>query len=131
MLLNNCKINLILIWSANCVVINYIGGGIFEITDAKLYVPVVALSIQDNAKLLHLKSGFKRTSNWNKYQWKVTIERQNQYLDYLIDPNFQGINILFVLLFEGNTIRTGHTGYFLPKVGIKDFMFDGKMFLIN
>ena len=59
MLLNNCKINLILIRSANCVVINYIGRGIFEITDAKLYVPVVALSIQDNAKLLHLKSGFK------------------------------------------------------------------------
>ena len=38
----------------------------------------VTLSTQDNAKLLQqLKSGFKITINWNKYQPKVTIERQN------------------------------------------------------
>ena len=38
-------------------------------TSAKLYVPVVTLSTQDNAKLLQqLKSGFKRTINWDKYQ---------------------------------------------------------------
>ena len=40
----------------------------FTITDTKPYVPVVTLSNQDNAKLLEqLKSGFKRTTNWNKY----------------------------------------------------------------
>ena len=40
-----------------------------------LYVPVVHLSTQDNAKLLHgLKSGFERTISWNKYQSKVSIE---------------------------------------------------------
>ena len=40
-----------------------------------LYVPVVNLSTQDNAKLLQeLKSGFERTINWNKYQPKVSIE---------------------------------------------------------
>ena len=44
----------------------------FSITDAKPYVPVVTLSTQDNAKVLQqLKSGFKRTINWNKYQTKV------------------------------------------------------------
>ena len=44
------------------------GVGAFVITDAKLYVPVGTLSAQDNAKLLQqLKSGFKRTINWNKY----------------------------------------------------------------
>ena len=42
--------------------------GAFAITDAKLYVPVATLSAQDNAKLLQkLRSGFKRTINWNKY----------------------------------------------------------------
>ena len=47
----------------------------FTITDTKLYVPVVALSTQDNAKLLQrLKSGFKRTINWSKYQSKVTVQ---------------------------------------------------------
>ena len=41
----------------------------FSITDTMLYVPVVTLSSEENAKLLkHLKSGFKRTINWNKYQ---------------------------------------------------------------
>ena len=38
---------------------------------AKLYIPAVTLSNQDNAKLLQqLKSGSKRTVNWNKYQSK-------------------------------------------------------------
>ena len=48
-----------------------------KITDTKLYVPVVPLSAQDNAKLLEqLKSGFKRTIGINikqKYQQKNKI----------------------------------------------------------
>ena len=43
------------------------------ITETKLYVPDVTLSIQDNAKLLwQLKPGFKRTINWNRYELKLT-----------------------------------------------------------
>ena len=62
---------------------NDIKGTIFAITDTKLYVPVVTLSIQDNAKLLEqLRSGFLRTINWNKYQPKVSTERLNQYLNF-------------------------------------------------
>ena len=73
----------------------------FSINDTKLYVPVVTLSTQDNAKLLEqLKSGFKRKINWNKYQSKISTERSNQSSDYLIDPSFQGVNRLFVLSFE-------------------------------
>ena len=65
----------------------------FSITDTKLYVPIVTLSTQDNAKLLEqLKSGFKRTVNWNKYQIKVSTERINQYLDFLFEPSFHGVN---------------------------------------
>ena len=61
----------------------------FEITDTKLYVPVVTLSNHDSAKLLQqLESGLKGTINWNKYQSKVTIQAPNQYLDYLIDNCF-------------------------------------------
>ena len=52
----------------------------FSINDTKLYVPVVTLSTQDNAKLLEqLKSVFKRTINWNKYQSRILTERKNQY----------------------------------------------------
>ena len=35
-----------------------------------------------------LKFDFKRTINWNKYQSKISTERPNEYLDYLIDPSF-------------------------------------------
>ena len=67
------------------------------ITDPKLYVPVVTLSTQDNKKLLkQLESGFKRTINWNKYNSKKTNQAQNRYLDFLIDPDFRGVNRLFV-----------------------------------
>ena len=39
---------------------------------------------------------------------------QNPYLDYLIDTSFQGINRLFVLLFEDDAHRSRHTGHILP-----------------
>ena len=41
----------------------------FKITDAKLYVPVLTLSAEGNAKLSKLLSeGFKRTVYWNEYK---------------------------------------------------------------
>ena len=80
MLLINCEINLILTWFNRCFLIdNPIVGQepTFTTTDTELYVPVVTLSPQDNAKLLEqLKSGFKRTVNWNKYEPNVTVEQQ-------------------------------------------------------
>ena len=63
----NCEVNLILTWSRDCVFTDSAGAGKYAITETKLYVPVVTLSTQDNAKLLQqLKSGFKRAINWNK-----------------------------------------------------------------
>ena len=61
----NCEVELILTWSANCVII-YINVAnqvpTFTVTETNLCVPVITLSTQDNAKLLtQLKSGFKRT----------------------------------------------------------------------
>ena len=118
--LTHCEINFILTWSEDCVISSATGEIKFKITDTKLYVPVVTLSTQDNAKLLQqLKSGFKRTINWNKYQTKVSTEGVNQYLDFLIDPSFQGVNRLSVLSFENESDRKVHTGYYLPKVEIK------------
>ena len=54
MLLINCEISLILTCYANCVISNAAANQdkIFAVTDTKLYVPVVILSTQDNAKLL-------------------------------------------------------------------------------
>ena len=78
-----------------------------------------------------MKSDFKRTINWNKYQSKVTIQAPNPYLDYLIDPSFQGVNRLFVLSFENQDDVTVHTKYYLPTVEMKDYnvMINGQNFL--
>ena len=67
----------------------------FVITNTKLDDSVVTLSTQDKAKLLQkLKSGFEVMLIWNKYQSKVSIQNRNQYLKYLIDPSFKGVNHL-------------------------------------
>ena len=76
----NCKVELILNCSKNCVLADMtraVQGGNsaivaptgleFKITDTKLYAQVVTLSKENEIKLLEkLKSGFKKTIKWNK-----------------------------------------------------------------
>ena len=111
----NCEVNLILTWSKDCVITNSEGEGKFAITETKLYVLVVTLSTQDNAKLLQqLKSGFKRTINWNKYQSDPKTYAQNRYLNQLVYSSFQGVNRFFVLSFDNENNRRSHSEYYLP-----------------
>ena len=118
----NCEFNIELTWSKDCVITNSYGAGKFAITETKLYVLVVTLSIQDNAKLLQqLKSGFKRIINWNKYESNLKTFAQNRYLNYLINRSFQRVNTLFVLSFENEDTRTSHSTYYLQKVEIEDY----------
>ena len=131
----NCEVELILNWSANCVIIYTNVNNqdpTFTITETNLYVPLVTLSTQDNAKLLpQLKSGFKRTISWNIYLLKLELLPQNPNLSHLVEPSFQGVNGLFVLAFENDAQRTSKKRYYLPNVEIKDYnvMIDGKNFL--
>ena len=141
----NCEIELILTWSKNCVLSDITAANNlqteleFQITDTKLFVPVVTLSKENDKKLLEqLKSGFKRTVKWNKYRSQMTIQPQNNNLNYLIDPTFTNVNRLFVLSFqriagENNTAkdhRDSFSHYYVPNVEIKDFnaLIDGKGF---
>ena len=77
----NCKVQMILTWSKNCVLADMTvnatanpaivapSGATFKITDTKLYVPVVTLSKENDIKPLEqLKTGFKKTIKWNKYR---------------------------------------------------------------
>ena len=47
---------------------------------------------------------------------------QNQYLDYLVDPIFQGLNRLSVLTFEHNATSTRHARFLLSAVEEKIIM---------
>ena len=114
MQLINCQVSLsILIWSRECVITSMekrvitntqrdtsLANATFQ-TDAKLYVPVVALSTENDKTLLEqLRTGFKRTIKWNKYRSEMTNQTKNNNLNYLIDPTFTKVNRLFVLSFE-------------------------------
>ena len=45
----------------------------FQINNAKIYVPVVTLSINNGIKFLeNIKQGLKRTICWNKYRSEIT-----------------------------------------------------------
>ena len=59
-----------LTWSGDCIITNSTIEEKFVITETKT---------QDNAKLLQqLKSRFKRTINWNKYESSVKTFAQNR-----------------------------------------------------
>ena len=103
----------------------------FQITDTKLYVPVVTLSTENDKKLLEqLRTGFKRTIKWNKYRSEMTNQTKNNNLNYLIDPTFTKVNRLFVLSFENENNTTSFSKYYASNVQIKDFnvLINGKSF---
>ena len=92
--------------------INNPENAIYQITDTKLYIPVVTLSKTD------------RTIKWNKYRSQMTIQRQNNNLNYLIVPTFMNVYRLFVLTFPTNNntnSRYSFSNDYVPKVKINDF----------
>ena len=139
----NCEVELILTLLKNCVLIDkstrdadynanpHVSkidnpeNSIFQVTDTKLYVPVVTLSKENYIELLEqLKRGFKRTIKWDKYRSQMTSQPQNYNLNYSVDPTFTNINRLFVLSFSrnNNTDRKySYSNYFVPKIEINDF----------
>ena len=78
----------------------------FQITDTKLYVPVVTLSTKDHNNFLEqLKSGFKRTVKWIRYRSEMTNQIKTSNVN-LIDPTFTKVNRFFVLSFGNEKNRT-------------------------
>ena len=96
-----------------------------------LNVPVVTLSTEnDKTPLEQLRTGFKRTIEWNKYRSEMTNQIKNNNVNYLIDPAFTKVNRLFVLSFKNKEDRTSFSKYYVPNVQIKNFnvVVEGKSF---
>ena len=101
----------------------------FKITDAKLYVPVVTLSAEDNVKLTkQLNEGFKRSLYWNEYKMidnkKVEITNANDEKPKreLLDSSYQGVKKLFVLIYDNNQVSVNSfKNYFFPRVKIENY----------
>ena len=152
MSLINCKVELSLKWIENCVLTTGTtsanadatgaDSATFEVTDAKLFVPIVTLSIEDNAKLSKLLGeGFKRSIYWNKYKVidnkvvEIAANNEEKYIRELLDSSYQGVKRLFVLAYDntgGNNqfFIDSSKKYFLPRVKIKNYNIeiDGKNF---
>ena len=105
----------------------------FAITDTKLYVPVVTLKIEGNAKLSKLLSeGFKRSVYWNKYK-TIFEDYNNEYVRERLDASFQGVNKLFVFPYVHGanvTNENSYRRYFLLRLKIKNcnIEIDGRNF---
>ena len=121
----NCKVELSLKWFENCILSSAGTAANFTRTDTNLYVPIVTLKIEDNAKLTKLLGeGFKRPIYWNKYKAILTDYGADSNIRERLDASFQGVNKLFVLTYaSGNNItnENSYRGYFLPRLRIKNY----------
>ena len=128
----NCKVELSLTWYENCILSSAGTAATFAITDTKLYVPIVTLKTEDNAKLSKLlNEGFKRSIYWNKYKI-IFKDYNNEYIRERLDASFQGVSRLFVLAnARGDNVTNDNScrKYFIPRLKIKNYNIE--IFMIN
>ena len=120
----NCKVEISLNWIENCVLTTAevganadttgVNSATFKITNVKLYLPVVTLSVGDNLKLTKQSDkGFKRSAYWKEYKVidnkKVEITNANdeEPMRELLSSSYQGVKILFALAYD-NTAGDNH-----------------------
>ena len=142
-LLINAEIESILKWSQNCVLtekatreakaatpqrgaipaqpavdaVNTPSDLKFNITDCRLYVPVVTLQTEyQNKWYKELKTGILIDFTWSKYRSQVINQTATNNLNYLIDPTFSNVNRLFVLAFPIEKDRNSFSEYYTPTV---------------
>ena len=137
----NCKFYLELNWIEECILSSAGNSAKFEITEAKLHVPVVTLSTKDSVNLAkQLNEGIKRSVYWNSYETKsAKVIEKGKNLYKLLNASFQGVKRLFVLAYAiaapvGDSPADNTAGikdnkkYFLPRGEIKNYsvLIDGR-----
>ena len=135
----NCKIKLNLTWKKEYVLSTGAGEAVFIINDAKLYVPVVTLSKEDNKDFIEQQNkGFQRSVYWNEYKTKeINEDADANVFKYInLDPSFQGVNRLFVMAYnrvDGQPTRNGERKYYLPRISLNKYnvIIDGRNFYDN
>ena len=141
MLLINCKVKRSLKWYETCL-LTAATTATFEITDAKLYVTIVTLTVEDNSKLSKLlNEGFKSSIYCDEYKVtpnkiiEINANNDIKYIRELLDSSCQGVNRLFVLTYD-NTAGNNQVSvdsykkYFLPRIKINNYNIeiDGRNF---
>ena len=130
----NCKVYLELNWIEECILSSARNTAQFEITDAKLYVPIVTLSTKDSAIFTkQLNGGFKRSFYWNSYETRpAKVIEQVKNIDGLLANYLETTKRLFVFadaiaasVDDNPTDRTAgikvNKKYFLPRGKIENY----------
>ena len=140
----NWKVELSLKWIENCVLTtaDNANNATFEITAAKLYVLIVTLSAEDNAKLSKLlDKGSKRSVYWNKYKvidnivLSIYDANEEKHIREQLDASYRGGKRLFALVYDNtegdNKVSIDSSKkYFLPRVKTENYNIeiDGRNF---
>ena len=135
----NCKVGLSLNWIEKCVLTTFADANkvTFKISDAKLYVSIVLLLAEDNAKSSTILAvGFKRPVYWKKYKVidNISVNNANNNeekpIRQLLDSSYQGVKRLFVLAYNNKVSIDSFKKYFVPRVKIENYNIeiDGKTF---
>ena len=131
----NCKTQLELNWTKNCVMSNVEGNTVFKITNTKVICPQVTFFTKDNVKLT--KQINERPVYWNEYKTKIESRNLNNdnLTRFYLDASFQRVKKMFVLAFDNtdgaNKVeRNSHKKYFLAIVDITKYnvLTDGRTF---
>ena len=138
MYLINCRNKVNLTWKKECVLSTGAGEAVFIINDTKLYVLVVTLSKEDNKDFIEQQNkAFQGSIYWNEYETKEINEDvdANVFKYINLDPSFQGVNRLFVMVYnrvDGQPTRNGQRKYYLPRISLNKYVIiDGKKFYDN
>ena len=134
----NYKVYLELNLIEDCILSNVGISAKFEITDAKLHVPIVILSTKDSLNLTkQLSEGFKRSVYCNSYEKKLAkVIEKGKNLYKLLNALFQGVRRLFVLAYviaadaANEADIKNNRKYFLQRGEIKNYnvLIDGRNF---
>ena len=139
----NCKIKLNLTWKKESVLSTDAGDAVFIINDTKMYIPVVTLSKEDNKDFIEQQNkGFQRPIYWNEYKTKGETKDAdaNDFKYISLDPSFQGVNRLFVMVHnklaaanDDQFNRNSKRVYYLPRNDLNKYnvVIDGRNFYDN
>ena len=135
----NCKVYLELNWIEDFILSSAGDSSKFEVTDAKLHIPIVTLSTNDSLNVTkQLSEGFNRSAYWNSYQTKpAEVIEKGKNLYKLLNASSHSVRRIFVLTYfiaagAGNDEAgiKDNKKYFLPRGGIKNknVFIDGRNF---
>ena len=129
----NCKVHLELNWIEDCILSSAGDSAKFEITDAKLHVPIVTLSTKHSVNLTKpLSEGVKRSVYWNSYQTKpAKVIEKGKNLYKLLQSGRRLFVLAHVVAAGAANVEWGikdNKKYFLRRGEIKNYkvLIDGR-----